>query len=326
MAYDPSFQVGEIVATTIQSRTRELADNVSNSNALLAKLSAKGNVKPVSGGDQIWQELMYAENDTFLWYEGDDEIFDGTASAAVIDTAIYDWKQCAVSVYATGKEVNVQNTGKERMIDMFEGRISNAFKTMANKVALSIYGDATDPKEIDGLQLQIADDPTAVASVGTIPQATNTWWQNQTNGATVQLTSSNIQEYMQNMWLACTRGQDVPDLIAADLIMYQYFWASLTDIQRISSSDKAVAGFKTLMFNTADVIYDGDSMGTLTEHMYFINTDYMFWRPHSDVNMVADSKRITYNKDSFVVPILFAGNLTCSNRSLQGVLWQDTVV
>jgi len=324
MPYDPSFTVGEIVATTIQSRTRELADNVSNSNALLAKLSAKGNVKPVSGGDQIWQELMYAENDTFVWYEGDDEIFDGTASAAVIDTAIYDWKQCAVSVYATGKEVNVQNTGKERMIDMFEGRISNAFKTMANKVSASIYGDATDAKEIDGLQLQVAVDPTAVgAIVGTIP-VDQTWWHNQTDGATVQLTSANIQEFMQKMWLACTRGQDVPDLITADMLMYQYFWASLTDIQRISSTDKGVAGFKTLMFNTADVIYDGDS-GIEDGYMYFLNTDYLFWRPHADVNMVADSKRVTYNKDSFVVPILFAGNLTCSNRSLQGILWQDTV-
>jgi hypothetical protein len=55
MAYSAAFEVGEIVATTIQSRNKQLADNVSNSNALLAKLAAKGNIKPVSGGDQIFE-------------------------------------------------------------------------------------------------------------------------------------------------------------------------------------------------------------------------------------------------------------------------------
>ena len=62
--------LSEIVTTTIQSRTGVLADNMSNNTALLLRLKRKGNVKPVSGGDVILQELDYAENSTFRRYSG----------------------------------------------------------------------------------------------------------------------------------------------------------------------------------------------------------------------------------------------------------------
>ena len=49
----PNSAVSDIIATTIQSRSEELADNVTNNNALLRRLKAKGNVRTVSGGNVI---------------------------------------------------------------------------------------------------------------------------------------------------------------------------------------------------------------------------------------------------------------------------------
>ena len=40
--------------------------------------------------------------------------------------------------------------------------------------------------------------------------------------------------------------------------------------------------------------------------------------------MVPDDKRIAYDQDAFVIPVLFAGNLCMSNAQLQGVLFQGT--
>jgi hypothetical protein len=57
--------LSEIITTTLRKRSGELADNVSNSNALLARLSSKGNIRTVSGGRTIVEELEYAENSTF---------------------------------------------------------------------------------------------------------------------------------------------------------------------------------------------------------------------------------------------------------------------
>ena len=41
--------ITDIIATTIQSRSGELADNLTNNNALLKRLQSKGNVRPFSG-------------------------------------------------------------------------------------------------------------------------------------------------------------------------------------------------------------------------------------------------------------------------------------
>ena len=56
--------VSDIIATNIQSRTGELADNVTNNNALLRRLKERGNVKTFSGGNVILQEIMYNDSAT----------------------------------------------------------------------------------------------------------------------------------------------------------------------------------------------------------------------------------------------------------------------
>ena len=45
--------VSDIIATTIQSRSETLADNVTNNNAIVRRLKSKGNVRMVSGGNVI---------------------------------------------------------------------------------------------------------------------------------------------------------------------------------------------------------------------------------------------------------------------------------
>ena len=47
--------ISDIIATTIDSRTRKIADNVTANNALLSRLSAKGKIKTASGGVKILQ-------------------------------------------------------------------------------------------------------------------------------------------------------------------------------------------------------------------------------------------------------------------------------
>lgn len=56
--------VTDIIATTIQSRSGELADNFTNNNAILRRLKAKGNVNPVGGGNVILQEIAYTDSTT----------------------------------------------------------------------------------------------------------------------------------------------------------------------------------------------------------------------------------------------------------------------
>lgn len=59
-----SIDWGDVTTTTLENRSRTLADNITNNNALLAHLKAKGRSKPFSGGREIMQELRYAQNQT----------------------------------------------------------------------------------------------------------------------------------------------------------------------------------------------------------------------------------------------------------------------
>jgi hypothetical protein len=55
--------------------------------------------------------------------------------------------------------------------------------------------------------------------------------------------------------------------------------------------------------------------------MYFLNTDYIFFRPHKDRNFVPiGGERQSVNQDAIVKLIGWAGNLTCSGAQFNGVL------
>ena len=57
--------LSEIVTTTLRNRSAKLADNFTNNNAILYRLSEKGRIKKFRGGRTIVEELAYQENGTY---------------------------------------------------------------------------------------------------------------------------------------------------------------------------------------------------------------------------------------------------------------------
>ena len=319
----PSPNTSELITTTITSRTGKLADNALKNNALLKRLQEKNRIKPVSGGTSIYQELSYAENSTFMYYDGGEAL--SVQASDVLTAAEFQWKQAAVAVYITGKEELI-NSGKEQFIDLLEARVENAETTMANNLSTGVYSDGTGSggKQVGGLQLLIQDSPSG--AVGGINATTYTFWKNIAYDATTDggaaATASNIQSYMNRVYVQVVRGADRPDLIVADNNYWRAYLESLQAIQRIASDSMAQAGFMSLKYMDADVVLDGGfGAAAPSNHMYFINSKYLFYRPHRDRNMVALSPdRFAVNQDATVKLIGWMGNLTCSNRSLQAVL------
>jgi len=52
--------VSDIIATTIEKRSRKIADNVTKNNALLSRLESRGKSRPFAGGRLIYEELSFA--------------------------------------------------------------------------------------------------------------------------------------------------------------------------------------------------------------------------------------------------------------------------
>lgn len=316
--------LSELVTTTLRNRTGELADNVTNNNALLARLKKKGKVQTVSGGRTIVQELEYAENSTFKRYSGYETL--NISPSDVFTAAEFDYKQAAVAISISGLE-QLQNSGAEAIIPLLASRIKNAQKTMMNNIAVDCYSDGTADggKQIGGLQLLVSKTPTT-GTVGGIDRSAFTFWRNKATVSGSAADATNIQDRMNTMALSLVRGTDRSDLIIADVNYYQFYLNSLQAIQRLTDPDMAGAGFTSLKYfgagGSTDVVLDGGvGGGCPADTMYFLNTDYIHFRPHASRNMVPiGDDRYATNQDAMVKLIGFAGNMTVSNASLQGVL------
>lgn len=310
--------ISDIIATTIESRSGVIADNVTKNNALLARLRQKGKVKKFSGGSVILQELSYAENGNFGWYSGYDLL--PVAAQDVISASQFAIKQAAVPVVVSGLE-QLQNSGKEAIIDLVEQRLEVAEATMMNQLAGGVYSDGTGygGKQLTGLAAAILAAPTT-GTYGGIDRALWTFWRNQV-GSTGALTSANVQSRMNYLWALCVRGKDRPDLIVADNNVWATYMASLQALQRFSDAGSAQLGFPSVKFMDADVVLDGGIGGFAPANVaYFLNTNYLFFRPHADRDMVplSPKTRAATNQDAEVQILGWAGNLTCSNMALQG--------
>jgi hypothetical protein len=327
---NPSSTLTEIVTTTLRNRTGKLADNITKQNGLLNRLKKKGKIKPVSGGRTIVQELEYAQNGTFQYYSGYESL--NISPSDVFTGAEFNYAQAAVAVSISGLEM-LQNSGDEAIIDLLESRIENAEKTLVNSIAVDCYSNGTGSggRQIGGLQLLVANNPTGSVVGGIDPSTTaGAFWANVSQSAQntfgAPANAANIQSYMNRTAIQIVRQADGPDLIVADNNFYRYYLESLQAIQRITSNEMAAAGFTSLQYlgmgRAVDVVLDGGfGGGAPTNSMYFLNTDYLFFRPHAERNFAPlGDDRFAVNQDAMVKLIGFAGNLTVSNRSLQAVL------
>jgi hypothetical protein len=315
--------ITDIIATTIQSRSGELADNLTENNAILQRLNSKGNVRPFSGGNVILEEIMYNDPNTnnANSYSGYEVL--NIAPDSPISAAQYKIAQYADSVTMSGLEM-LQNSSKEAIIDLLDGRMQVSEARLLNRISGDLYLDGTGNggKNLDGLGAAVSATPTT-GTYGGINAANWTFWRNQiTTGAT----ANTMLASMTTAAIKQIRGTDKADLIVAGNTMYQYYVGALQAIQRIASEESGAAGFASLKFygggTSADVVLGGGygSQETAT-YMYFLNTNYIFFRPHKDRNFVPiGGERQAINQDAIVKLYGFAGNLTTSNRFLQGLL------
>lgn len=317
--------VSDIVATTIESRSKSLADNVTNHNALLAKLKSDGGIKTFAGGSAILEEITFAENGNAGWYSAYETM--PTGAQDVISAASFTIKQLAVPVAMSGLEV-LQNSGRAQFIDLLEGRLDAAESTMKNRLSQGLYADGTafGGKVLTGLGAAVTISP-GTGVYGGIDRATWAFWRNQkskgggTDFAGV-LSVANVNAVFMAQWVKQVRGSDKPNLIVADTSYYSTYVTSLQQNQRFADPKMASLGFDNVMFMSSPVCMETTASGITANTAYFLNTKYIKLRPHADRNMVTlnPGKRYSVNQDAEVQIMAWAGNLTCSNCSLQGIV------
>ena len=315
--------MSDLTIATLKNWGKTLADNVTANSPILSKIKELKGYITLAGGDAIEEGVEYAENGTFKWYSGFEAL--DISESAILTSATFAWKQASTNVIMTGLEKRANKDSETRREDLLAAKMTNAEHTMKNNVSQSLFSDGTGSsgKEIGGLQLIVSDAP-ATTVVGGIDASTNAWWRNQvyslaTDGGVTggTPTSDQFLDAMEEMLIRTTRGSDSADLIVMDANHFRIYKKALRDKLQITSLKIGDASFQALEFNGKPVVLDAYAPAN---HTHFLNCKYLKLKAHEDANFSLDEERIVVDKDGKVYPMLCMGNLTCSNRNLQGVI------
>lgn len=316
---NPNF--GNLYSTSVDNYTDSLKDNYTKNSKLLDWLKKSGNVKTEDGGVEILQNLEIAENGAYNRYDGA-QAWD-LESKKFATAASFARKKVAVTMVVTGSEL-MANEGKSRMIDLIAAKIKNGAKTLQNGLAADVYSDGSDALQIGGLRYLVSDTPsTGVVGGIDASAADNTFWRNYAD--TITMASDSAITAFNEAILGTTRNNDTPKAVFVDNAFYTKYFGELVANQRYVSTE-GKGGFMELSINGLPIFCDqGIAAPTMqgeipTNHAYFLNTDFIYLRPHVRRNPAKKERVNSINQDLYSEAWLWAGNLTTSGRAFQGVV------
>jgi len=305
--------VTQLVATTLNNYHKQFADNVANSNAVTALLKQGDRLRTVDGGKTISCPLTYAE-ETFAWYQGTDLL--SRATKETISEADYNPANAVASVTLSGPDM-AKNRGKERILNLLEGKIENAQTTMNNNITKAVYSDGTVAKSFAGLKAFVTDNGTGI--VGGIDAGTWAFWKNQFQSIAraTGLQYPALKAGMNALWMKLIRGTEKPDLVLADAEIYSTYESGLQENQRYADATLGKLGFETLKYKTAAIVFDGAATGLVGGYM--LNTKFMKFEVYTGYNFeTLDLPDKSPDMDAVSRHLGFMGCLSLSNRAMQG--------
>lgn len=318
-----------------------LVDNIFDSNILTHMLLRKAD--KVTGGNKIIVPLEYGKGIAGT-YSGWDLL--STDPAEVFTAAEYEWKQAYANISISGLE-EIQNSGDSAIISLLKSKMKNAERTLKDLFGDKLFANAApSSKDFTGLigtgtaSGDPLTDPGAIAntvisidrSLGGIDSTTQTWWDANlktfASGADAETwtelvtpITTGAQPYilkkMAELYGACSIDSDHPDLIVTTQIIYDAYEASLQPQKRFTDDKLASAGFDNLKYHNAVVVVDSHVPAGI---MVMLNTKYLEFKVHPKRNFKFEPFRKPTNQDAMMAKILWAGNLTCSNPRMQGML------
>jgi hypothetical protein len=316
----PNPSISQILSTTINNYSKEIADNISKKNALLTYMSKRGNISTYDGGSEIYQTVAYSGSMSAQWFNGA-EMWN-IAPTDSLTTAEFLPRNVVIPVVTVGTDI-LANSGAGKMHDFVKAIVQNAKDTLSNAIAASLFYSNTENggKSLGGLQFLVSDN--GLGTVGNIDSsaAGNSWWQNVVysfSGNSTTASKDTILDAVNTAYMkASVSGKGFPDIIVAGATYYSYLESNMQEKQRFNTAANAEAGFEGYLYKGAFVNYDSNCSDT---RAYVLNTNYLHYRPHKDRNCIAGDKVVAMAQDASVLPILFTGGFTISGRQNQAVI------
>jgi len=302
--------VDAVLTTTLVNYRATMIDNIFDDFILLWWLRQKGKVRYEDGGTSIVEHLLYEKSTAGGWYSGYETL--DTTPQEGMRPAEFLWRQCAYSISISRLEER-QNSGKHKMINLLESKTYQAEQTIRDEIAQALFASSRTSKAINTLAELIDSSGT----VGGISRTSNSWWQS-TETASGSFASQGISD-MRTLYntISSSAGKEHPDLIITTRTIYEYYEDTLLPQVRYQSLDVADAGFESLRFKGADILYDTNcNSGTL----YMLNSKYITLVIDKETDFITTPFVKPANQDAKTAQILFMGNVTVNNCRRLGKL------
>jgi hypothetical protein len=311
--------IGELLTTTLQYAAPAWGDSLSDNNVLYYKLKAKGRIKEIDGGLDLREPLMYPATSQGKWIDGYDDL--NISPMEAIDSAQYSWKTYVIPVVINGTDKRKNSGSKVQLKNLLKSRVEVAKKTMLNDVDEGLFsaGTSNGGKQIGGLQALFAS--SSGGTVGSISKTAFPFWQHTIRTSAPVRSVGTIKSELNAIMTPMTRGTDKVDLGLFNDTDYNLLLEATQAIQQISSSKLADVGFEAIKYRGADMALAGGSGGHIPAGtIYLLNTDYISFCVHPDLNMspLEPEERAPVAQDAVIRHMGLMGNLTVSNMALGG--------
>jgi len=304
----------QITAITEKKFLSQLADNIFNSNAVLARLYRPEKLSLKDGGTKIVAPIINTKAGLGGSFDDLDEL--NTSRSDNITAAEFDWKQYYEPIRISRKEM-LQNNGDAAKLSLIASKMKVAEKSFRDNLGTGMFSDGTgnDSKDITGFQAMISSSST----YGGIAVADFAGWiaqikQGSTPGTDEALTLARMQQ----AYGAASEDNDTPTMITCKQDVYDQLWSLYQPHQRLISEEMSDLGFENILtFNGVPVIVDSHMKAG---SMYFINEDYAFLCVHREENMRKETIERLETSNSMLMRVFWMGNLVCNNRRFQAEL------
>lgn len=313
----PSEFFSEMTASVLPTRRQGVADAVSNNNAYWTKLKSKNRIKTETGGTRIEERLMY---DTFPIQN-----FQGASrwkldGKQTMTASQWPWVDKVLTLVSTGREIRVAMGGEGQAVNFTRHRIEVAYKSIANHMAVEIYGDGLSTSSIYGLRALISDDGQGL--IGGINANITPAWRNQyVRQDLAAFTPAQCYKDLTVLHLAIHNAGEKPDMVLANNDVYLAMDERLVANQRYHDVKLADAGFENMGFKGIPLVSDYNTNfgagNAPRAYMPTLDTHYIF--QHKDAKWQKDDARVPVDSDLVMIPFLAMMNAVCTNRRPNGV-------
>jgi len=199
----------------------------------------------VGGGERMVAPLEYSTNTTVAAIGKAGKI--PLVEQDVITSAEYLWMLYAGAVVLFEYDLR-RNRAEWQMINLVETKARNAVKTMQETLLSDTF--ATSQAALSVVNWQSIFRSTG--TIGGVSPTTYTWWAAKYDNTAKPLTV----EDMFDIYNQASGGSDPPQVVITSRTLYQKYNSLLQASQRFTDPDMAGAGFETLKFHAANVIWD----------------------------------------------------------------------